>query len=241
MWGWRLPDRVRTLLQVMYSRRTPDEADAGPGDVGLVAVELLEGCERSQHEICRDLHDEGLQLVTAVSLCLDRAVAAFAADDIAGGARALHRAREISDQIGAFLGEVASRSESFSFGSSTLAGALRVRAGRLAGRGVKVEIRGGGERYPASVEAVLLRLSKAVLDFLAGAGATRVEITVGRLGASVAVALATDVGPDDAHPSFVVAALRARLSGGDLVLSDAEGGGRTVLLTIPLEPESGRG
>lgn len=204
-----------------------------PAGVAAAAAGLLEASERSQHEICRELHDEGLQLVTAVSVCLDRVASAFAAGDIDAGARALARAREINARMGAFLGEVASRSESFSFGSATVAGALRARAGRLASDGVRAEVRGDNERYPEGVEILLLRLAKPVLDHLAAAGATRILVSLSRDAERVRMLFDSDA-PARATDDLEAAIMRARLAGGTLVVGETRTGGRTATLRLPL-------
>ena len=233
--------RPDTSFQTMTSRNATggshDYQDSSPAPTAEAAVDLLEACEQSQHEICRELHDEGLQFVTAVSVCLDRAVAAFAAGDIDAGARALARAREINGRIGSFLGEVASRSESFSFGSATVAGALRVRAGRLAAAGVSTEVRGSNERHPAAVEILILRLAKPVLDHLAAAGATRILVSVSSDAELVRVIFDSDARAIDTA-DLAVPILRARLAGGTLAVGESRGGGRTAMLRLPL-PASG--
>jgi glucose-6-phosphate-specific signal transduction histidine kinase len=208
----------------------------GAGAPAAVAVVALEESERRLHEICRDLHDDGLQFVTASSLCLDRAARAFAAGDLASGARALQRAREISDRIGALLGDVASRSGSFAFGPNALAGSLRARAAAYADRPLVLRVDDQPRRYPDETEARLCRICGTMLDHLAAAGATTVRVGFGAPQDGVAVTFDSDAAFDPGGDELGLIGMRARLAGGTLMVGQAEAGGRSATVVLPLDP-----
>ncbi|HLK43422.1 MAG TPA: hypothetical protein VKV34_08770 [Thermoleophilia bacterium] len=207
-----------------------------PAVAAVAAVAALEESERRLHEICRDLHDDGLQFVTANSLCLDRAVRAFAAGDVDAGARALEAAREISDRIGALLGDVASRSGSFAFGPAALAGSLRARAALLDERPVSLRIDAQPRRYPDETEARLCRICGAIFDHLVAVGASSLQVSFGSTGDGVTVTLESDAPIEPDAPALAVIAMRTRLAGGTLLVGESAAGGLSATVGLPVDP-----
>ncbi|QCW50315.1 sensor histidine kinase [Nocardioides dongxiaopingii] len=249
-------DRVVREMRVLESpgggRRLGDAGGAGPGAVlvrswnGMLdrleaerassSQRALAAQEAERHRIAQDLHDQVGQSLTVVllglkqveglappglveELALVRDSARAGLDDVRRVARQLRPG--VLDDLGLHSALAALATE-FS----------------AAGRHVRRSVAPGLPDLTPEIELVLYRVAQEALTNVARhAGASQVEVSLGRVGDAVVLEVADDgVGTRDSPPGTGLAGMRERalLVGGRLSVEGREGRGTTVRLAVPL-------
>ncbi|OGO54999.1 MAG: hypothetical protein A2V84_06075 [Chloroflexi bacterium RBG_16_70_13] len=196
---------------------------------------IVEAGDAERRRVERDLHDGAQQRLVALAMRLEQARGASAdAQDLIDAT---------TTELGAAIAEVRQLARGLHPPILTEAG-LRAAVESLAERTpIPVEVEGSGERHAATVEATAyFVVAEALTNIARHANASHATVSIRTSGDDLAVEIRDDGrgGADPAGGSGL-SGLRDRVAaiGGSLVVHSPEGGGTSVLATIPLAADGG--
>lgn len=220
-----------------HERQLADSADR----LRTLSAQLLAAQEAERRSLARDLHDELGQVVTALTLDLERAAQAGEAarkDDLIG--RALHAASCLLDSLHA----IATRLRPPMLDDLGLRDAVQVLLAdyeRRTGIAVRAELRFEDSRIPAAIQENVYRiLQEALTNVAKHAKASQAQVSL-HAGQEAVTLTVRDAGVgfdpvtvDNQRLGLLGIRERAELLGGTFALAAAPGQGTEVRVTIPL-------
>ena len=207
---------------------------------------LAQAQEQTRAQIASELHDDTVQVMVAVLMSLDRALART----VAGEQQPLLRAREL-------LAEAIDRTRRMMFElrpavlhERGLAAAVAVLADEIRREtGASVDVNIPYRRYPATVEALAYRsLQEALANVRKHANATTVSISLAEGGSDVLIGEVRDNGRGfdldttltrtraEMHLGLDTMIERVQTMGGTCTIDSHEGGGTRIAFRFPAQP-----